>query len=108
MRRKRQNGCLYIKRKGENEYAFARNLEQKGLIQMTYKSCSVCGGEVIDGKPHFIPLGADSVLKIIDQECMNCGCAIIGENQKTEIIKNRDAHDALVSAMENRFKINNR
>lgn len=75
---------------------------------MTYKPCSVCGGEVIDGKPHFIPLGADSVLKIIDQECTNCGCTIIGENQKTEIIKNRDAHDALVSAMENRLKINNR
>ena len=67
---------------------------------MKYKPCSCCGGEVIDGRPHFIPLGTDSVLKIIDQECMNCGCAIIGENQKTEIIKNRDAHDALIKAME--------
>lgn len=62
---------------------------------------------MIDGKPHFIPLGTDSVLKIIDQECVNCGCVIIGENQRTEIIKNRDAHDALVKAMENRFRKEN-
>lgn len=66
---------------------------------MKYKPCSICGGEVIDGKPHFIPLGTDSVLKIIDQECKDCGCAIIGEHQKTEVIKNREAHDKLIEAM---------
>lgn len=66
---------------------------------MKYKPCSNCGGKVIDGKPHFIPLGTDSVLKIIDQECERCGCAIIGENQKTELIKNREAHDKLIEMM---------
>lgn len=67
-----------------------------------YKPCETCGGEVIDGEPHFIPLGTDSVLKIIDQVCKKCGCNIIGENQKTEIIKNREAHDKLVEALERR------
>lgn len=66
---------------------------------MKYKPCSTCGGEVIDGKPHYIPLGTDSVLKIIDQECRNCGCAIIGKYQKTEVIKSREAHDKLIEAM---------
>lgn len=71
---------------------------------MEYKQCSFCGGEVIDGEPHFIPLGDDCVLKIIDQECTKCGAAIIGENQKTEIIKNREAHDKLVKIMREKFK----
>lgn len=38
----------------------------------------------------------------IDQECTNCGCTMIVENQKTEIIKNK------VSAVESHLKINNR
>ena len=71
---------------------------------MEYEPCSSCGGKVVDGEPHFIPLGTDSVLKIIDQECKGCGAVIIGEHQKTEIIKNRKAHDRLVEIMTNREK----
>lgn len=47
-----------------------------------YKPCGFCGGEVIDGEPHYIPFGMGSVLEIIDQKCKNCGANIVGSNQK--------------------------
>ena len=54
-----------------------------------------CGGKIIDDEPHYIPLGSDSIMRIIDQRCIKCGCSIIGRYQKTEIIKNQKAHDFL-------------
>ena len=67
---------------------------------MDYAPCSFCGGKVIDAEPQYIPLGTDSVLKIIDQQCTVCGAAIIGQHQKTEIIKNQKAHDKLFGFMQ--------
>ena len=52
-----------------------------------YKPCGFCGGEVIDGEPHYIPFGMGSVLEIIDQKCKNCGANIVGSNQKKKVIK---------------------
>lgn len=69
-----------------------------------YEPCSDCGGKVIDGKPHYIPLGTDTVLEIIDQQCKNCGCAIIGPHQKTRTIKNQKAHDRLIDFFEKEFR----
>jgi len=71
---------------------------------MKYEPCSSCGGEVVDGEPHFIPLGTDNVLKIIDQECKGCGAVIIGEHQKMEVIKNQKVHDELVELLSNHIK----
>ncbi len=48
-----------------------------------YKPCGFCGGEVIDGEPHYIPFGMGSVLEIIDQKCKNCGANIVGSKMKT-------------------------
>lgn len=65
-----------------------------------YKPCGFCGGEVIDGEPHYIPFGMGSVLEIIDQKCKNCGANIVGSNQKKKVIKNQKAYNALVEAIE--------
>lgn len=73
-----------------------------------YEKCSICGGEVIDDKPHYIPIGTDSVLRIVDQKCSVCNCAIIGPHQQTKLIQNQEAHDKLVSAMEARFRESNK
>ena len=54
-----------------------------------------CGGKIVDDEPHYIPLGCDSIMQIIDQRCTKCGCSIIGRYQKTKIIKNQKAHDLL-------------
>lgn len=40
---------------------------------MKYGQHKNCGGEVVDEKPHYIPLGEDTVLEIIDQTCTKCG-----------------------------------
>lgn len=58
-----------------------------------------CGGEVVDGEPHYIPLGTDSILRIVDQKCLKCGAIIIGPHQKRKMIQNREAHDKLVDIM---------
>ena len=64
-----------------------------------YELCESCGGEVIDGKPHYIPLGEDALLEIIDQTCTKCGAAIIGEYQKTRKIISKEAHDRLIGLL---------
>jgi hypothetical protein len=58
-----------------------------------------CGGEIIDDKPHYIPLGSDSIMQIIDQKCTKCGALIIGKYQKTTIIENQELHDKLHDLM---------
>lgn len=62
---------------------------------MEYGKCGFCGGKVIDAAPCYIPLGADTVLEIIDQTCDKCGATIIGPHQKTKTIKSKEAHDKL-------------
>ena len=69
---------------------------------MEYGLCSFCSGKVIDAEPHYIPIGCDSVLKIVDQKCAVCGAIIIGQHQKSEIIKNPKAHDKLFEFYERR------
>lgn len=69
-----------------------------------YEPHENCGGEVIDGKPHYIPLGKDTVLEIIDQTCRKCGAVIIGEHQRTRQIVNEKAHDKLIELLEKRVR----
>lgn len=66
--------------------------------------CSICGKPLVKDKPHFIPLGDDTVLKIVDETCEDCGGAYINENQQTTFIKNKAAYDKLIEFMETRFK----
>lgn len=71
-----------------------------------YGKCEFCkDGDIVDEKPSYIPIGADSVLKITDQVCNKCGAAFIGEHQHTKLIKNQKAHDELVRLMEGKLKI---
>lgn len=63
------------------------------------EKCSTCGSELIDTEPHYIPLGTDNVLRIIDQTCPQCGGAVIGKDQKLKLIKNRELHDKLIEAI---------
>jgi hypothetical protein len=58
-----------------------------------------CGGEIVDEKPSYIPLGSDSIMQIIDQKCTKCGALIIGKYQKTKIIENQELHDKLCDTM---------
>lgn len=69
----------------------------KGITQMqnVYEKHK-CGGDIVDDEPSYIPLGDDTVMKIIDQKCTKCGAAIIGKHQKTEMIQNKAAHDKLM------------
>lgn len=55
-----------------------------------------CGGNIVDDEPHYIPLGDDTVIKIIDQTCDKCGSNIIGKHQKLETYKNKELHDKLL------------
>lgn len=71
---------------------------------MEYGLHKNCGGEVVDGKPHYIPLGEDTVLKITDQTCTKCRAAIIGQHQKIQQIKNKKAHDKLIGLLEMRVQ----
>lgn len=41
-----------------------------------------CGGDIIDEEPSYIPMGEDTIIKVIDQRCNKCGAAIIGKYQK--------------------------
>lgn len=66
---------------------------------MAIHYCSKCGKELVKTKPHYIPLGTDSVLRIVDETCEDCGDAYINENQETKTIKNRELHDRLIAAM---------
>lgn len=71
-----------------------------------YGKCEFCkGGDIVDEKPSYIPIGTDSVLKITDQVCNKCGAVFIGEHQRTKLIKNQKAHDELVRLMEGKLKI---
>lgn len=71
---------------------------------ITYGLHENCGGEVIDGQPHYIPLGEDTVLEIIDQTCTKCGAVIIGQHQRTRQIKSKKAHDKLIELLEKRVR----
>jgi hypothetical protein len=62
-----------------------------------------CGGNIIDGKPHYIPLGDDVIVKITDQICDKCGAVIIGNNQKKEFYHNKKLHDKLVDFLEEKL-----
>lgn len=55
-----------------------------------------CGGNIIDDTPHYIPLGEDEVVKIIDQKCDKCGAVIIEKYQKMGMYKNKEIHDKLM------------
>lgn len=66
--------------------------------------CAKCGKALVKGKPHFIPLGDDKVLKIVDETCETCGGAYINENQELKAIKNKVAHDKLIEFMEKKFR----
>lgn len=50
-------------------------------------------------EPHYIPIGTDSIVRIVDETCQNCGGTYINENQETKIVKNRELHDQLIIAM---------
>lgn len=71
---------------------------------MEYGLHENCGGKVIDDKPHYIPLGEDTVLEIIDQTCTKCGAIIIGKHQRTRQIANKKAHDKLIELLEKRVR----
>ena len=71
---------------------------------MKYEPHENCGGEVIDDKPHYITLGEDTVLEIIDQTCIKCGAVIIGKRQRTRQIVNKKAHDKLIELLEKRVR----
>ena len=73
---------------------------------MTIHYCEKCKKPLVKTKPHYIPLGTDEVLKIIDETCEDCGGAYINENQQTTIIKNKEAHDRLIEIMKQQFKVN--
>lgn len=88
----------------KNQKQSGQDKRNGGAAVAEYEPCSSCGGKVIDGKPHYIPLGTDTVLEIIDQQCENCGCAIIGPHQKTRTIKNQKAHDRLIEFFEKEFR----
>lgn len=45
-----------------------------------------CGGNIIDDKPHYVPMGEDTVIKITDQICDKCGTHFIGKYQKNRSI----------------------
>lgn len=66
--------------------------------------CTICGKPLVKDKPHFIPLGDDVVLRIVDETCETCGGAYINENQEKTYIKNKAAHDKLIEFMETRFR----
>lgn len=68
---------------------------------MSEYPCCDCGGKIIDGEPHYIPFGTDSVLRIVDQVCTECGANIIGKHQKTKIFVNQKAHDMILNFVEN-------
>lgn len=57
--------------------------------------CNICGNKLIDTKPHYIPIGTDEVLKIIDKTCPNCGGIFVTSEQKKQTFKNREWHDKL-------------
>ncbi len=71
---------------------------------MSVYYCTICGKPLVKGKPHFIPLGDDAVLRIIDETCGTCGGAYINENQEKTYITNKAAYDKLIQYMETRFK----
>lgn len=56
-----------------------------------------CGGNIVDDKPHYIPLGEDTVMKIIDQKCDKCGAVIVGKYQKTKMYQNKEIHDEIMN-----------
>lgn len=62
-----------------------------------------CGGNIIDDQPSYIPLGEDTVLKVIDQKCDKCGAIIIGKYQKRQMIQNKVAHDKLMDFYKNQL-----
>lgn len=78
-------------------------MQGKGREMKTYY-CAKCGKELVKDKPHYIPLGDDTVLKIVDETCETCGGAYINENQELTTIKNKAAHDKLIEFMETRFR----
>lgn len=55
-----------------------------------------CGGNIIDAKPGYVPIGDDGIIRHVDQTCDKCGAAIIGPHQKTTIIHNKKLHDKLM------------
>lgn len=81
-------------------------LQRKGGQIMAIHYCEKCKKPLVRAKPHYIPLGTNEVLKIIDETCEDCGGAYINENQQTTIIKNKEAHDRLIEIMKQQFKVN--
>lgn len=72
---------------------------------MSVYFCTICGKPLVKGKPHFIPLGEDTVLRIVDETCETCGGAYINENQEKTCITNKAAHDELIQHIRVREKI---
>ncbi len=66
--------------------------------------CAICGKPLVKGEPHFMPLGDDAVLRIVDETCETCGGAYINENQEKTFFTNKAAHDKLVQCMGARLK----
>lgn len=62
--------------------------------------CSKCGETLVKDKSHYIPIGTDSILRIVGCTCPVCGGVVVDENQEMEVIKNRDLHDKLIEYME--------
>jgi hypothetical protein len=61
-----------------------------------------CGGQIIFGKPHYIPLGTDSIMQIINSECEECKALFVGGRwQMTEIKQNQELYDKLTEMMAN-------
>ena len=62
---------------------------------MEQNTCE-CGGLITYGEPHYIPIGTDSILELIDSECKNCNTTYVGGQwQKIRMIKNQELNDKL-------------
>ena len=66
------------------------------MVRKIKTYCSICGKPLVKDEPHFIPLGDDTVLKVIDETCEDCGGVYINKNQETTFIKNKAVHDKLM------------
>lgn len=63
------------------------------------EKCNKCGKDLIEMQPDYIPLGLNSIAKIVDYTCSDCGGVYCLGNNVRKIIENQELHDKLLVAM---------